>query len=110
MNSDISMLGVLLSPTDIDFGSIFIIYLTVNLILFVTIGFLFAIKSLKMDDKRVKLRGKFLLLAFILFLFGAILELIITFPQNRIILIISGILYYFGFIMPDKMVKRLISE
>ncbi len=63
-----------------------------------------------MNDEKVKLRGKFLLAAFILFLFGAILEMTISFPGNRIILITSGILYYLGFIMPESLTKKLISN
>jgi hypothetical protein len=103
--ADISMLGTTVSPVDIDFGPIGQIFLTYILIVFLLSGFGFAIKTLKIDDPRPKLRGKFLLLAFLLFLIGAILDLIIYSIINKIFILSSAIVFYIAFVMPEKIEK-----
>ena len=110
MFTDISMCAVKLSPTDVDFGPLLIIFLFFNLSIFMITGLTFAIKSLRSNNPEVKLKGKFLLIAFICYLIGAAIEIIITFPQNRLILILSAILYYIGFILPEGIKKRLLKQ
>ncbi|MHA1467605.1 MAG: hypothetical protein ACTSP6_05940, partial [Promethearchaeota archaeon] len=61
----------------------------------------------------IKLRGKFLMAAFISWTFGAIADAIIpltviTLPIIRIILITSAIEFYIGFVLPDWIKKRLL--
>jgi hypothetical protein len=107
--TDVSVLGVLLSPVDIDLGLLLIVYLLINLVIFIVFGFYFAIQSLKSEVPEVKLKGKLLLLAFILYLLGATLDILISFPPNRLILILSGILFYIGFLMPNAIKKRFIK-
>lgn len=104
------LVGTKLTPVDIDFGPIAAIFLLYILLVFLVFGFIFAIKTLKLDDLETKIRGKFLLIAFILYLIGAILELIITFPQNRIILLVSAVIFYIGFVMPEKIKKIFIKS
>ncbi len=108
--TDISMIGVVLSPVDVDFGIVAIIFNLYILIVFVITGLIFAYKTYKIGDPQTKLRGVFLLLAILLFLIGAILEIIITLPQNRIILFVSAICFYIGFIMPERVKKIFIKE
>ncbi len=100
--NNVDIVGNLLSPVDVDFEPLTIILLLYILSIFIVTGFLFAYRSLKLDDPKIKLRGKFLLLAFILFLIGSIMEVIFTTPINRIILLLSAIVFYFGYIMPNK--------
>ncbi len=100
--TDVSKVGTMVSPVDIDFGPIAIVHIAFNLIIFMISGFQFSLKTLKLEDPENKLRGKFLLLAFILFLIGAILEIVITLPPNRIILLLSAIIFYVGFMMPNR--------
>jgi len=109
MVTDISMLAVKLSPTDIDFGTLFQIYLIFNLTIFIITGFMFAIKSLRSNNPEVKLKGKFLFIAFITYLVGSAIEIIYTFPQNRLILVLSAILYYIGFILPEWIKKHFLK-
>ena len=104
--NDISLVGKKINPVDVDFGPIAAIFLIYILIVFLYTGFLFSIKTLKINESEPKLRGKFLLIAFILFLIGALLELFISFPLNRIILLFSALFFYIGFVMPER-VKRL---
>jgi hypothetical protein len=68
-------------------------------------GILIARQSIRSEKPEIKLKGKFLLIAFILFVIGAfadavLLLTVITLPIIRIILISSSVLFYFGFILP----------
>ena len=106
--TDVSKLGITISPVDIEFGLITIVHIAFNLIVFMISGILFSIKTLKLKDPENTLRGKFLLLAFILFLIGAILEIVITLPPNRIIILFSAIIFYIGFMMPEGIKTRFL--
>lgn len=82
---------------------------------FIITGILFARKSLQSEDQRIRWKGRFLLIAFILFTFGAIFDAgirmdVITLIIVRSILISSSILYYMGFLLPDKVASWLIKE
>ncbi len=104
-----------LSPVDIDFGGIMIGCLVTFLILNVSMGILIGRESLKSEIPEVRLKGKFILSAFIIVLFGAGIDAIlpITFialPVVRILLILTAILFYFGFITPDWLKKRLLDK
>jgi hypothetical protein len=106
--TDVSKLAVMVSPVDINFGLITILHIAFNLIIFMISGILFSLKTLNLDDPENKLRGKFLLIAFILFLIGAILEIVITLPPNRIIILLSAIIFYIGFMMPEAIKTRFL--
>jgi hypothetical protein len=78
-------------------------------------GILFAKESFKSEDLKIKWKGKFLLLAFISFSFGAFIEAV--FPRNplvlvivRLILILSSIEYYLGFFLPERLANLLITK
>ena len=77
------------------------------------VGILIAINSIKSDTPEIKLRGKFLMAAFISWTFGAIADAtlplnFVTLPIIRIILITSAIEFYIGFVLPDWVKKRLL--
>ena len=67
-------------------------------------GLFFAIKSMKAPNEEIKLRGKFILVAFLFWALGSALDAIIELPLIRTlaiaILIISAILWYFAFNLP----------
>ncbi|TFG00665.1 MAG: hypothetical protein EU541_01640 [Promethearchaeota archaeon] len=76
---------------------------------------LFARKSIQSKEKRINLKGKFILSSVILWTIGAILDTaiplnLITLPITRIMLVTSGILIYIGFIMPPKITKFLLRK
>ncbi len=104
---DPGVLGELKGVVDIEFRGFLRIYLIFNILVTLILGILIALNSIKADNPEIKLRGKFLLVAFISWTFGAIADA--TFPLNfvtlpiiRIILISSAIEFYLGFILPDK--------
>ena len=107
--TDISILGVLTDPVNIDLGLFLIVYLLIDLVIFIISGFHFAFKSLKSDKPEIVLKGKFLVLAFLIYLIGAALETILSFPPLRLILIVSAIMFYIGFMMPEAIKKRFLK-
>lgn len=78
-------------------------------------GTMFGLKSLQSSDTIIRLKGKFLLIAFFSFVTAALLE---TFSYGspvlqtlvRVILITASIEYYLGFFMPDKVAEMLIKK
>ncbi|MBY8978877.1 MAG: hypothetical protein KGD72_00670 [Candidatus Lokiarchaeota archaeon] len=123
---DINLIGVitLSRPFSADLGYFLAILLLISfLILFVT-GFKFARKSIKSENKEVRLKGKLLQFAFIAFTIAAVIEktarsiLIGTvFPDPtillfsvmlvvmRLLLIASAFAFYGGFLLPNWMKK-----
>ncbi|MHA1440212.1 MAG: hypothetical protein ACTSPD_21905, partial [Promethearchaeota archaeon] len=100
---------------DVKYNIFIVIYsLSVLLIVIIT-GILFTRESLKSENPEIRLKGKFLLLAFILFVIGASLDAlltlnIITLILFRVLEISSAIAFYFGFILPEKVKNFLIKS
>jgi hypothetical protein len=89
------------------------IYLLFSIGLFLVTGFLFARVSLKADSSEIKLKGKFLILAFLTFTIGTMIDVIgaenpteITIFFARIFVIVSSICFYIGFTLP-RFIKDL---
>jgi len=76
-------------------------------------GLLFAYKALKAETPESKLRGKFLIISFILFAIGSIIPYVWFdvwgLVISRIILVITVIMFYFGLNMP-QFIKDLILK
>jgi hypothetical protein len=111
-----SQLGDLQEPSivDIEFRGMLQIYLLITIIYILIVGIFIARDSLKSEDKEINLKGKFLLLAFICFSIGALMDGIlpsnnITVTLSRIILIIGSISFYFGFILPPGLKNIIIK-
>ncbi len=78
-------------------------------------GLIFSQQSLRSKDRKIHLKGKFLLFAFILLTIGgsadAILSLDpITLIVVRLILILSSILFYIGFLLPERIANLILGE
>ncbi len=102
------------SLTMFTFSDIVILGLLMQSSLVIIFGFLLSINLLKSDDLEIKLKGKLLMIAFTLFLIGGFLDTteIIAFLDfiDRVLLIISAILFYCGFILPEWMKKIFIKN
>ena len=108
--TDISVIAVFVNPVDIALGLITIVYLLLILGLVLLSGIVFAIELLRSKSPETKLKGKFLLIAFVLFVIGAFLETFISFPPIRLLLALSAIMFYIGFIMPEIIKKRFLKD
>lgn len=109
-----TLIGELNPPVDVRYNSFTMVFLISFLLIVVVTGLLFANLSLKSKDPEVKLKGRLLVLAYITFSIGAILDSSIPLDKvliiiTRIILIISAICWYGGFLLPRWMRKFLLK-
>jgi hypothetical protein len=89
------------------------VYLLISIALFLITGFAFTRQSFRSDNRELKFKGIFLLIAFIMFAAGAVIDVIgaespseITIFLARTFLIISAICFYVGFTLP-RFIKNL---
>lgn len=106
-----SEIGELHGIVDVEYKGIIRYWLIFDVIVVLIIGLLISHDSLVSDSPEVKLKGKFLLIAFILWGIGTIIDgfLEVSVPVlifTRILLISSAIMFYFGFI-PPGFIKHL---
>lgn len=92
------------------------IYLLFSILLFLLTGFLFARASIQAPEPEIKLKGKFLLIAFVTFTIGTIIDVIgaedpteITILLARIFVIASSLCFYIGFTLP-KFIKNFLIK
>jgi hypothetical protein len=104
--TDLTVVGQKVSLFNDELSLPFSLYMLGLLVLSLITGILFGRESLKADSEELKLKGKFITIAWISFFIGAIFDagiielnpliLIIV----RILLISSAIEFYFGFFLP----------
>ena len=109
------LIGDLSGPVNVNYKSFIMVFLIIFLLIVVITGFLFANLSLKSKDPEVKLKGKLLIIAYISFSVGALLDSSVPFNEAtiliiRLILILSAICWYGGFILPKWMKKFLLKN
>ena len=109
--TDPDLIGYLKGYTDVQYNNFIVVYGITLLIIMIITGYLFCRKSLESDSPEIRLKGKLLLAAFILFVAGAGLDTsvpltFLTLPIIRGLEISSAIAFYMGFILP-KWTKRL---
>lgn len=124
---DISLIGTIdpiSRPFTADFGIFITVYLMIVILIMLITGVIFAQKSVKSEDREIRLKGKLLRAAFITFsvaavfdsLLGAIFEdptdplLSIMVVVVRILLIFSALEFYGGFLLPRWMKEILIKK
>lgn len=88
------------------------IYFIFSLVVFLLVGIPFSRVSLHSEDPEIRMKGKFLLIAFISFATGTVLDFAIpsaiTYLIARLILLSSTIEFYIGLILP-KWIKRILK-
>jgi len=109
------LIGDLSGPVNVNYKSFIMVFLIIFLLIVVITGFLFANLSLKSKDPEVKLKGKLLIIAYISFSVGALLDSSVPFNEAtiiiiRLILIISAICWWGGFLLPKWMKKLLLKN
>ena len=114
-----SLLGVINDPTnpmDIDYKGFVLIFLGLSILTACITGFHFASKSMKKEElPEIRWKGKFLLIAFLLFGISAIFDAIIEMDPillvvMRILLAVGNFFFYLGFILPTWSKKLLKIE
>ena len=88
------------------------IYFIFSLIVFLLVGIPFSRISLRSEDPDIHMKGRFLLIAFLSFTIGTVLDFAlpnpITYLIARIILLSSSLEFYIGLVLP-KWVKKLLK-
>jgi len=112
--TDFSLIGEYTPPLAIDYTMPIDLFLIAFLGIFMITGIIMGKESLKSENKEINLKGKFLILAFLSFLIGTLLELFLPLhPVGimiiRFILISSAMEYYIGFTMPNS-IKKIILK
>jgi hypothetical protein len=115
---DMDLIGVinLSRPFTVEFGIFITIYLIIVILAMLITGIIFAQKSIKLEDREIRLKGKLLRAAFITFTVAAVLDsmlgmifdptdpfLAIFVVIVRILLIFSALEFYGGFLLPRWM-------
>ena len=116
---DLDLIGVINPnrPFTVDFDIFITIYLVIIILFMLITGTIFAQKSVKSEERDIRLKGKLLRAAFITFTVAAILDaslgMIFEDPTDpllsmmvviiRIMLIISALEFYGGFLLPRWM-------
>jgi hypothetical protein len=111
---DLSLLMVL-QGIDVDYGPILLAYIVPHLFIIVITGCLFGRESLRSDSPEIRLKGKFLIVAFISYIVGGFFSIATpTFIPfvilGRIISITSAFEVYCGFLMPEKVKNLFIKD
>lgn len=111
--TEIELLGTLKAPIQVEYGIFSYVYLSILLVIFLFFGGNFIRESLNSLEPVVKLKGKLLLASLIIFTFGCILEVffedIWIFVVARILMMISAISFYMGFLMPKRVENALLK-
>ena len=112
---DPKLIGEVISPIDADYNLFITIYQFFLVLYMLITGILFGKASLKVDDAEIRLKGTLLILAFISFVLGAILEIlsglsIVILIIARLILISSSFEFYGGFLLPEWMKKLFLRK
>lgn len=113
--TDIKQVGVHITPFQVEFGIFMIIYFLFVVVIALIYGLTFSIRSLKIDNSIIRLRGKFVLVGFITFSIAVVVDSILGTIDpmwiifNRILLMISGVLFYLGFMLPEWVKKLCIK-
>ncbi len=108
--NDPNVIGELSGILDVRYKSVALIYAVFIVLNVLITGILIARDSLKSEEQEIKLKGRFLLVAFISWTIGAIMDAaldpnIVTLTIARLILISSALEFYCGFLLPEKVRK-----
>ena len=96
--------------TSVEWTPFILFYLLASILLFLLTGITFTLQCFKSDNVETQLKGKFLIIAFLSFMIGIIIEIIPVFFDfkyvlSRIIILSAAIEFYIGFILPTQIKK-----
>jgi len=112
---EMSLLGVPTGIFDVDYATFMLIYLMFVLVAALFTGTQFGLESLKSSNPEIKLKGKFILLAWYSFVIGSFVSvlsggILVVLILAKIIVIMSSIEFYFGFALPKPIKKLFLKQ
>ena len=113
--ADPTVIGEITGIFDVTYKGVVLIFALFIVINMLITGKLFGRESLHSKDPIVQLKGKFLIVAFISWCIGAVMDAalplnIVTLTIARVILISSALEFYIGFILPRFIKELFIKE
>jgi len=101
----------------VQYGDLILIYLIISIVMFLITGLLMVSDALRSDNKEIHLKGQFLLMGFITFAIGTLLDVLfaddpseITIGLARIVVIIGLFSFYIGFTLPERIKNIFIKR
>ncbi|MHA1803624.1 MAG: hypothetical protein ACTSU4_03695 [Promethearchaeota archaeon] len=113
--TDPSLLAIRVSKFDSETKLIVASYVLITIAINLLTILIFIRKSMQSPNRVIQWKAKLILLAFLFFGIGAILDSVIslialTLFITRLILLISSIIFYIGWTMPPKLAKLIVKE
>ncbi len=113
--TDPTIIGTKITKFDAEFHLFVFSYIIFSLIVSLITNIIFFKHCLRSEDPKIRWKGKFVFIGFIVFLIAAILDSgiplnPITLFITRLMLVFSSIISYIGWIMPDRVARWLIKE
>jgi hypothetical protein len=113
--TDSSLIGTFKFDLTVDWQDFIEIYFLILGIVLIFSAFFFSIKSILSKDKTVALKGKLVLFGFIIYTISVVLNAFlasfaIAIIFERLFLILSSILLYMGFLLPNWVQKIFLKE
>ncbi|MHA1149962.1 MAG: hypothetical protein ACTSR8_17125 [Promethearchaeota archaeon] len=110
-----ALIGIRIGLIDVQYNIILLALLTTALLIILLTGLRFSQESLKSDASELKMKGKFLSIAFISYCTGAaidalILSNVLNLTIARLLLVIAAFGFLGGFVPPDWMKKIFLKE
>ncbi len=114
--TDVSVIGSKVGLFNDELNLPFLLYVLIVLIIGVLAGISFGLESLKSSDPEIRLKGKFIIIAWISFFIAGIFDaglfslgtaLIVII---RLVLMLSAVEFYLSFFLPNFIKKRLLKE
>ncbi len=112
---DYTMIGTQKGPFYVEWALFIDVYLLFSVVVFTVTGILFAMESLRSQNKEVRLKGKFLIIAFIAFATGTTIDVAfdlteVTLVLARVFVIIAAFAFYIGFTLPRFIVSIFLGK
>ncbi|MHA1803625.1 MAG: hypothetical protein ACTSU4_03700 [Promethearchaeota archaeon] len=110
-----SLLVIRVSKIDSETELVVTSYVMITLAISLITTFIFMRKSMLSPDKTIQWKGKLIFLALVIFVIGAVLDSVVSLTPptlffTRLILMISSVISYIGWIMPPRVAKLLSKE
>ncbi len=109
------LIGQLKGPIHVKYNYGLIALLLSGVIIVSITSVMFCLQSLKSSTPDIRIRGKFILIGVVALLFGAILEGLLSeifafLIISRLLIVLSGFLFYVAFIKPQWVRKRVQAQ
>lgn len=109
-----SILGEKITPIQVKLSTFNQIHYAIEILVFILPGLWLSKDSLRTNDPKIRLKGKILLITFLISILMTLLELlsstVLVYLIARIVAMVVSVLFYIGFILPNWAKKFFLKE